>query len=116
MMTSPAIDAATFDELRETTGAEFVRELVDTFLQEAPSMLDDLRQSLAATDAERFRRAAHSLKSNGSTFGALELAAIARDLELSGAAQVSGRGPQALAAVEAEYARAAAALKDLRNG
>ena len=68
-------------------------------------MLDDLRQSLAATDAERFRRAAHSLKSNGSTFGALELAAVARDLELSGAAQVSGRGPQALAAVEAEYAR-----------
>ena len=116
VMTSPAIDAATFDALRETTGAEFVQELVDTFLQEAPSMLDDLRRSLAAMDAERFRRAAHSLKSNGSTFGALELAAVARDLELSGAAQVSGRGPQALAAVEAEYARAAAALKDLCNG
>jgi histidine phosphotransfer protein HptB len=116
MMNSSAIDAATFDALRETTGAEFVRELADAFLAEAPQMLGDLRQSLAAMDAERFRRAAHSLKSNGSTFGALELADIARDLELSGVAQVSGRGPQALAAVEAEYARTAAALKDLRNG
>jgi HPt (histidine-containing phosphotransfer) domain-containing protein len=115
-MTPPSIDAATFDALRETTGAEFVQELVDTFLQEAPGMLDDLRQSLAAMDAERFRRAAHSLKSNGSTFGALELAAVARDLELSGVAQVSGRGAQAFAPVESEYARAAAALRDLRNG
>ena len=115
-MSSPAIDAATLDALRETTGAEFVRELVDTFLQEAPTMFDDLRQSLATMDAERFRRAAHSLKSNGSTFGALELADIARDLELSGVVEVSGRGPQALAAVETEYARVAAALTDPRNG
>jgi HPt (histidine-containing phosphotransfer) domain-containing protein len=47
-----------------------VRELVDTFLAEAPSMLADLRESLASGEAERFRRAAHSLKSNGNTFGA----------------------------------------------
>ena len=44
LMTAPTIDAATFDALQETTGAEFVRELVDTFLQEAPAMLADLRR------------------------------------------------------------------------
>ena len=32
----PTIDAATFDALRTTAGADFVRELVDTFLDEAP--------------------------------------------------------------------------------
>ena len=32
----------------------------------------------------RFRRAAHSLKSNGETFGATALAALARELELDG--------------------------------
>ena len=58
-------------------------ELVDTFLEEAPRMLDELRAALAAKDADRFRRAAHSLKSNSNTFGALKLGAMARDLELS---------------------------------
>jgi HPt (histidine-containing phosphotransfer) domain-containing protein len=114
-MTSP-IDSGIFQALRETTGAEFANDLVDTFLSEAPSMLTDLRESLARQDADRFRRAAHSLKSNSNTFGALSLGALARDLELSGVAQVSGRGAQPLAAVEAEYARVAAALAELRHG
>ena len=76
-MSAPAIDAATFDALKETTGAEFVLELVDTFLQEAPVMLQELRGALAAKDADKFRRIAHSLKSNSNTFGALTLGANA---------------------------------------
>lgn len=114
-MTAPTIDRATFDALQQTTGPEFANELVDTFLQEAPGMLDDLRQGLATMDADRFRRAAHSLKSNSHTFGALALGALARDLELAGVAQVAARGAQPLTALEAEYARAAAALAGMRN-
>jgi HPt (histidine-containing phosphotransfer) domain-containing protein len=110
-MMSP-IDSATFEALRETTGAEFARDLVDTFLSEAPAMLDDLRQSLAAPDADRFRRAAHSLKSNSNTFGALALGALAKQLELSGVDQADAA---ALTALEAEYARVAAALTKLRH-
>ena len=103
-----AIDPATFAALRETTGDEFARELVDTFLAEAPSMLDDLRQAHARQDAERFRRAAHSLKSNGNTFGAVTLGSLARGLELGGIAAADG---PALDQLEAEYARVAAELK-----
>ena len=83
MMSAPTIDRATFDALAETTGADFVRELVDTFLQEAPAMLDDLRNALATQDADKFRRAAHSLKSNCNTFGALAMGAMAAKLELT---------------------------------
>ena len=78
-------------------------------------MLDDLEQSLAKLDADRFRRAAHSLKSNSNTFGALALGALARDLELAGVAQVAARGAQPLAALAAEYGRVAAALAGMRN-
>ena len=53
-MTQPAIDQATFEELQQTAGAEFVRELVDTFLAEAPLMLASLDRALAARDADRF--------------------------------------------------------------
>jgi HPt (histidine-containing phosphotransfer) domain-containing protein len=114
-MTAPTIDRATFEALKETTGAEFVLELVDTFLQEAPTMLDDLRRALAAKDAEKFRRTAHSLKSNSNTFGAHTLGAMARELELTSAAKVSGDDAEAVDALADEYSRVAAALSALRH-
>jgi HPt (histidine-containing phosphotransfer) domain-containing protein len=112
-MTQPTIDPATFAELGETAGAEFVHELVDTFFAEAPLMLEDLRSALAANDADRFRRAAHSLKSNSNTFGALTLGAMARELELSGLDHALAAGTAPLDTLAAEYARVAAALTDL---
>lgn len=111
-MSEAAIDHAIFAELQETAGAEFVIELVGTFLEEAPQMLGELRDAQATASAERYRRAAHSLKSNSNTFGALKLGEMARNLELGGL--VTDVAP--LAALEAEYARVAAALKGLCNG
>lgn len=83
-MNDPLIDPHVFDALQANAGADFVAELVDTFAEEAPSLVAEMRAALAAGAAERFRYAAHSLKSNGSTFGAMRLAALARDLELRG--------------------------------
>jgi len=105
-----AIDLTVFRELQDTAGAEFVAELVDTFLEEAPGMLAALRQARAAADADAFRRAAHSLKSNSLTFGASALAAQARAIELGGIT-----GEAALEALEAAYTQAAAALEELRD-
>ena len=115
-MVQSVIDAATFGELQATAGADFVNELVDTFLTEAPVMLNDLRAAFASSDADRFRRIAHSLKSNSNTFGALTLGRLARQLELSGLGSVRAAGGDALDALDAEYARAAAALKALCDG
>jgi HPt (histidine-containing phosphotransfer) domain-containing protein len=114
-MTTTTIDGEVFSALRDTTGGEFVRELIDTFLTEAPGMLSDLREALGNGEADRFRRAAHSLKSNANTFGALNLGNLAKDLELAGVAAVKARGPAALAPIEAEYLRVAADLKTLRD-
>jgi len=107
-----AIDPAVFAELQSAAGADFVRELIDTFLEEAPPMLTELSEALAGARAEGFRRAAHSLKSNASTFGALTLAAMARDLELQGLAAAT---PAALAALAQQYDAVAAELKALRD-
>ena len=81
---SDVIDAAVWAELEQTAGADFMVELVQTFLDEAPDLLQALRDAHAAGDADAFRRNAHSLKSNGLTFGALAFAAKARALELGG--------------------------------
>src|SRR5580765_8629359 len=106
MTSAPTIDRATFEALKETTGAEFVLELVDTFLQEAPVMLEDLRRALAAKDADKFRRTAHSLKSNSNTFGALTLGAMARELELTGLAPALAANGATLDALAQEIGRA----------
>jgi len=111
-MDQPTIDMATFKELQDNAGAEFVTELVVAFLEEAPPMLAELRKTLAAQQADVFRRAAHSLKSNSHTFGATRLGALARDLELGGL--IAETGP--LDALEAEYQRVAAALRELTRG
>jgi|SRR6266550_4010340 HPt (histidine-containing phosphotransfer) domain-containing protein len=114
-MDEPVIDRAVYAELQDTTGAEFLAELVDTFIEEGLGMLAELRGAHTDGNAERFRRAAHSLKSNANTFGALKLAALARQLELKGMDAEPTRDAAALAALEAEYACAAAELKTLRN-
>jgi HPt (histidine-containing phosphotransfer) domain-containing protein len=107
------IDGATFKALQETAGADFVGELVAAFLEEAPGMLKDLSSAYAAGEADRFKRAAHSLKSNGLTFGALGLAAMAKDLELTGLDGVKARGGDPVAELAAEVNRASDALKGL---
>jgi HPt (histidine-containing phosphotransfer) domain-containing protein len=114
-MSAPTIDIATFRGLQEAAGADFVKELVDAFLEEAPAMLADLRAALAAGEADRFRRAAHSLKSNSNTFGALGLGELAKGLELGGLDAARAAGPQALEALASEYSLVAAALKELRD-
>jgi HPt (histidine-containing phosphotransfer) domain-containing protein len=108
------IDLAAFKELQDSAGADFVRELVQTFFEEAPVMLKELREALAAGDADAFRRAAHSLKSNSLTFGAPTLADMARQLELGGLPAAPSSAP--LDALAEEYARVAAALAELSHG
>ncbi len=114
-MTQPTIDLATFDELKETAGAEFAVELVDTFLTEAPSMLAELRRAYAAGDADAFRRAAHSLKSNGNTFGARTFATMAKTLELGGMAPVQAASGAPLAELDEEYGRVVRTLTELKR-
>ena len=106
------IDTVTLEELQTNAGEEFVAELVDTFAEEAPTLLAELRSALAMGHADRFRRAAHSLKSNSNTFGARHLAERARALELGGIPA----DPAPLDALDAEYAIALAALRRLASG
>lgn len=78
------IDLNTFNTLRESTGGDFIVELIDTFLEDLPSQVAQLKDALAAQDADSFRRAAHTLKSNAATFGAHRLTDLARELETMG--------------------------------
>ena len=77
----PLIDKHTFEELKQLSGVDFINELIDAFLEDAPNMIQNMRTALETKDVESFRRNAHSLKSNAQTFGAAELGGLARELE-----------------------------------
>lgn len=109
-MTRAALDTAAYAELQDTMGADFAVELLETFLAEAPVMLEALRKAAASGDAEGFRRAAHSIKSNAGLFGATSLADMARGMELGG---LPTAAPDA---IEAEFGRAGTALRGLLDG
>lgn len=116
MTAQPTVDAATFKALQEAAGADFVADLVRTFVDEAPRMIAELRSALAAGDAERFRRAAHSLKSNGNTFGATALGTLARELELSARERTAAGDAAPIEALAREFTRVAARLEEMSRG
>ena len=115
-MRTDLIDMSVLRELQDAAGTEFVDELVDTFAEDAPGLLAELRRARADADADAFRRAAHSLKSNSLTFGATDLGAAARALELGGLHADPAHDAAAIDALQAAVQQALAALKGLRRG
>ena len=72
-------------------------EIVEAFLEDAPDRLAEIRAGLASGDLELVRRAAHTLKANGLTFGAQAFASACAELErtaklgaLDGATMLAG--------------------------
>jgi HPt (histidine-containing phosphotransfer) domain-containing protein len=86
IMVNPLIDEATIDELRSTLGDDFLPELINTYLQETPLLIQDLQQALKDGNAPAFTRAAHSIKSSSASLGALGFSAQAKELEMTGKA------------------------------
>ncbi|MGB3716486.1 MAG: Hpt domain-containing protein [Candidatus Promineifilaceae bacterium] len=112
-MSEAVIDQTTYDDLKKLVGEDFIGELVETFFEEAPGLLAEMRQALDGGDAEVFRRSAHSLKSNSASFGATQLASLARDLEYMGRDSQLDEARKKMPELEAAYARAVKALKAL---
>jgi len=110
----PVIDQATFEELKQMSGEDFITELIDAFLDDAPSMLENMQSALEAKDVESFRRNAHSLKSNANTFGATELGVLAKELEQMGKDNDLEIGNR-LEVIKEAYAKVAEELKGMRS-
>lgn len=110
----PVIDQATFKELKQISGEDFITELIDAFLDDAPDMIDNMSAALEAGDVESFRRNAHSLKSNANTFGATELGALAKELEFMARENNLEVGNR-LEVLKEAYDRVAEELKGMRT-
>jgi histidine phosphotransfer protein HptB len=77
------LDQAALDNLLEMVGGDpdFVDELVDTFLEDAPTQLAELRRAILAGDAAEAVRPAHTIKGNAASIGARAVETIGRSME-----------------------------------
>ena len=101
------LDPAALEQLRQLGGDEFLADLAATFLGEAPPLLAALRGS----EVDEVRRAAHTLKSNGATFGATRLSELCRQLEEQAKTGDLTGAPALADQIEAEYALVAEELR-----
>ena len=108
------INKATFEELKQISGEDFINELINAFLDDAPNMIQNMRTALEAKDVESFRRNAHSMKSNANTFGAMELGALAKELEFMARENNLDVGNRLEVLIEA-YGKVAEELKGMRT-
>jgi HPt (histidine-containing phosphotransfer) domain-containing protein len=111
------LDRQTLEALFESVGGdpEFLAELIDTYVADAPVQVASLRAALAAGDAEALIRPAHTLKSSSASLGAAGLAEQCRQLEQAARAGVPDGAANAVEAIAAEVDRVATALEQTKR-
>jgi HPt (histidine-containing phosphotransfer) domain-containing protein len=109
------IDQKTYNELKDLMGADYVVEIIDTYIQETGALIQQLQQALGVGDPFSFGRLAHSIKSSSASLGALVFSQQARELEMLGKANdLSGIGTK-LERLEADFLTVKRSLEALRN-
>jgi two-component system sensor histidine kinase/response regulator len=73
-----------FRELDPSGGLSFVKEIMQIYLDTSLETVRQVKQAVAAGDADALRRAAHSLKSSSANVGAEQLSGVFRELEALG--------------------------------
>ena len=97
------LDGAALDELRELGDADFLRELVRLFIEQAPRNLEVARAALDVGDLEAAAKAAHTIKSSSGYLGARRLTKLSLQLEQRARAGEGAEVGRALEALTAEY-------------
>ncbi len=110
------IDREAIDELLRMVGddREFLADLIDTYLEDAPKQLAAMREAVAADDPAALVRPAHTLKSNSRNLGATALAELSRELESMGEATSLERARDLVDRTETEFGRVRSALEGVR--
>ena len=117
MTEQSVIDPAAWAGLLESLGGDvdFVAELVGTYFDDSPRLLAAMQAALSAGNAEDLRRAAHSLKSNSASFGAMRLSKKCKELEDMGKAGALECAAEQIRCAVAEYEEARAALETIQR-
>ena len=102
--TTPPVDLARLRELTDDTPAG-VAELVDLYLEQTTTQMEQLAEAIRTGQADSVRRVAHSSAGSSATCGVTELVPLLRQMEHLGREQNLAGAEQLLDAAEREFAR-----------
>ncbi|NEQ40976.1 MAG: response regulator [Okeania sp. SIO3I5] len=107
-----AIDIAVLQELKEIAGddSEMVVEIIDCYVKDTPTLLDDISQAIEKDQAELLQKSAHTMKSSSASVGAIKLSEFCKELEYIGRGGTTKGADVILSQVKAEYERVENAL------
>ena len=108
------LDQPTLAGLLDSLGGDvdFLKELIDAYLDSTPGLFAAMRQAAAAGDGVSLQRAAHSLKTGSANMGALALAALCKQLEDMGRSGALAHAEERIDTAAAAYDEVAQALRD----
>lgn len=109
------IDRQVVENLRELNPDDpnFLRELIDLFLEDFPARVAEIEQAIASQDAVLLTRAAHTIKGSSGNFGAARLARVAMEMEHQGKSSSFAAAAASLISLRAEFALVTTALRQL---
>ena len=90
------LDSAILEQLFEDTGHELAPTLVDVFVKELDSRLENILQAAHSSDSRQLTQESHALKSCAASYGATRLSKLAATLEEHGHDHGSNKAKEAL--------------------
>jgi PAS domain S-box-containing protein len=112
------LDQRVLKSLRQMAGAKaaiILSQIINSYLEDAPHLLQGIRDAVAAGDAQALRQSAHSLRSSSANLGAMNLSNLCKQLEMMGGAGTTTNAHGLITQVEAEYEKVKRALL-MENG
>ena len=113
----PAAPANGFDpnalrQLLDVVGGDpaSLKQLIDSYIEETPTLIESLKSAATAQDVDKVRRAAHTLKSSSRDFGLHDLSALGAKIEASARDGTITATPDTLTQIETLYRDGAASL------
>jgi len=106
------------DRMREASldDHEFMCELIDIFLDDAPTQVESLRVAVESRDCGAVLNAAHRIKGASSNLGADSLSALCARLEEDGRGGHTVTLEAMMERVDSEFGRVASFLGDVKAG
>ncbi len=105
------VDISALQDLKDIMEGEF-KTLIDTFIADSTSKLEELAAVIGAGDAEALRKVAHSLKGSSSNICAGELSELARQLEFMGKEGSTSGAADILVRLRGEFQTVASILQN----
>ena len=95
--------------------ASFLLELCNSFLQDAPERVEQIRQDLSTRDAQTIRASAHALKSLSGCVGAMSLFQVCKFLEDLAKRNCIGSALPVMQQIDTEYQKVKTAIEQYQQ-